>query len=55
MKVTLVKSLIGTQPKQKATALSMGLKRPGNTVELAENAANMGKVAKISHLVKVEK
>ncbi len=55
MKITLVKSLIGAQPKQKATALSLGLKRPGNTVEVAENVANMGKVAKIAHLVKVEK
>lgn len=55
MKITLVKSLIGTTPKQKATALSLGLKRPGNTIELAENAAVMGKVAVISHLVKVEK
>lgn len=55
MKITLVRSLIGTQPKQKATALSLGLKRPGNTVTVAENAANNGKVAVISHLVKVEK
>ena len=54
MKITLVKSLIGVLPKQKATALSFGLKRPGNSIEVAENAANLGKVAVISHLVKVE-
>lgn len=55
MKITLVKSLIGVNPKQKATALSLGLKRPGNSVTVEENAAVAGKVAAISHLVKVEK
>lgn len=55
MKITLVRSLIGVNPKQKATALSLGLKRPGNSVTVEENAAVAGKVAAISHLVKVEK
>jgi large subunit ribosomal protein L30 len=55
MKITLVKSLIGVLPKQKATALSLGLKRPGNSITLEANPAVMGKVAVISHLVKVEK
>ena len=36
MKITLVKSLIGVKPNQKATALSLGLKRPGNSITLAE-------------------
>ena len=48
MKITLVKSLIGVLPKHKATAESLGLKRPGNTVEVAENAAINGKIAAIS-------
>jgi large subunit ribosomal protein L30 len=55
MKITLVKSLIGVLPKQKATALSLGLKRPGCSITVEENPAVMGKVAVISHLVKVEK
>ena len=55
MKITLVKSLIGAKPNQKATAASLGLKRPGNSITLEENASVMGKVAVISHLVKVEK
>ena len=55
MKITLVKSLIGAKPNQKATAASLGLKRPGNSITLEENASVMGKVAIISHLVKVEK
>ena len=55
MKITLVKSRIGVKPNQQATAYSLGLKRPGNSITLDENAAVMGKVAVISHLVKVEK
>ena len=55
MKITLVKSLIGVLPKHKATAESLGLKRPGDTIEVAENAAINGKVTAISHLIKVEK
>ena len=35
MKITLVKSLIGVLPKHKATAESLGLKRPGDTIEVA--------------------
>jgi len=54
MKITLVKSLIGSQKDQIATALSLGLKRPGDTTEQPDNAATLGKVKKISHLVRVE-
>lgn len=55
MKITLTKSLIGTLPKHKATAESLGLKRPGDFIVLDENAAVNGKIKAISHLVKVEK
>ena len=55
MKITLVKSLIGVLPKHKATAESLGLKRPGDSIEVAENAAVNGKVKAISYLVEVEK
>ena len=41
IKVTLVHSLIGESPKQKATAKALGLSK-------------MGKVKIVSHLVKVE-
>ena len=54
IKVTLVKSLIACKPQQVATAKSLGLKRPGDSITLASNAAVMGKVKTISHLVKVE-
>ena len=53
-KVTLVKSLIGTLPKQKATAESLGLRKIGNFIVHEDNAVLAGKIKVISHLVKVE-
>ena len=54
VKVTLVKSLIACKPNQVATAKSLGLKRPGDSIVLASNEAVLGKIKTISHLVKVE-
>ena len=54
VKITLVKSLIACKANQIATAKSFGLKRPGDAVVLANNAAVQGKIKVISHLVKVE-
>ena len=54
MKVTLVKSLIGSKKDQIATAHALGLKKIGDTTEQPDNAATQGKVAKIIHLVKVD-
>ena len=54
VKVTLVKSLIACKENQIATAKTLGLKRPGDSIVLAKNAALMGKIKVISHLVKVE-
>ena len=53
-KVTLVKSLIGTKPNQKATAKSLGLVKIGDFIVHEDNAVLAGKVKVISHLVKVE-
>ena len=54
VKITLVKSLIACKANQIATAKSFGLKRPGDSIVVANNAAVQGKVKVISHLVKVE-
>ena len=54
VKVTLVKSLIACKKGQIATANSLGLKRPGDSITLLEDAVLMGKIKVISHLVKVE-
>lgn len=54
VKVTLVKSLIGAKPNQKATAASLGLKKVGDFVIHEDNEVLGGKVKVISHLVKKE-
>lgn len=55
MKVTLVKSLIGAKPAQKATAASLGLKKIGDVNLHEEGPVLDGKIKVISHLVTVEK
>ena len=55
VKVTLIKSLIGQKPAKKATAASLGLTKIGNSILHEEGPVLDGKVAVISHLVKVEK
>lgn len=51
-KVTLVKSLIGSKPKQRSTALSLGLKKIGDSIIHDDNDVLAGKIKVISHLVK---
>ena len=53
-KVTLIKSLIGAKPNQKATAKSLGLTKIGDSIVHEDNAVLTGKIKVISHLVKVE-
>ena len=53
-KVTLVKSLIGGKPNQKATAKSLGLNKIGDFILHEDNGALAGKVKILAHLVKVE-
>ncbi len=54
VKVTLVKSTIGTIPKHRATVEALGLRKLNHSVELPNNASTMGMVAQVRHLVKVE-
>ena len=51
--IKLVKSLIGRKQDQIATANSLGLKKIGDTTVQPENAATLGKIQKISHLIEV--
>ena len=53
--VTLKKSLIGALQGQKDCAAALGLKKVGDVKVHPDNAATMGKVAKIAHLVAVTK
>ena len=54
VKVSLVKSPIGAIPKHRATVAALGLKKLNKSVELPNNAATMGMVKQVQHLVKVE-
>ena len=52
--IKLVKSLSGRKKDQVATANSLGLKKIGDGTVQPENAATLGKIQKISHLVEVQ-
>ena len=54
LKITLVKSPIGAIPKHSATVEALGLRKLNKTVELPNNAATLGMVKQVQHLVKVE-
>lgn len=53
--IKLVKSLIGRGKIQMATATSLGLKKVGDVTVQPDNAATIGKINKISHMVVVTK
>ena len=54
LKITLVKSTIGAVPKNRKVVESMGFHKHNSFVNLPDNAATRGQIAKIRHLVKVE-
>ena len=54
VKITLVKSTIGSTPYQKKVVESLGLGKLNSCVVLPNNAATLGSVNKVSHLLKVE-
>ena len=54
LKITLVKSPISAIPKQRKTVEALGLRKLNKTVEMPDNGAVRGMIARISHLVKVE-
>ena len=54
IKISLVKSTIGTLPRQRATVRSLGLRKIGSSSVQEKNPAVMGMVKAVSHLVSVE-
>jgi large subunit ribosomal protein L30 len=54
LRITLVKSPIACQPRQKKTVEALGLKKTGHSNILPDNAATKGMIAQVRHLVKVE-
>ncbi|MCK6407345.1 MAG: 50S ribosomal protein L30 [Rhodocyclaceae bacterium] len=54
IKVTLVKSLIGTKQSHRATVRGLGLRRLNSSAELQDTPAVRGMINKVSYLVKCE-
>ena len=54
MKVTQFKSKNGADRSQIATLRSLGLRRIGHTVEVADNDVSRGMLHKVRHLVRIE-
>lgn len=54
VKVTLVKSVIGTKQSHRATVTGLGLRRINHTVELEDTPAVRGMINKVAYLVKCE-
>jgi large subunit ribosomal protein L30 len=54
LKVTQIRSAIGTKPNQRQTLRSLGLKRINHTVVQEDRPEIRGMVATVPHLVHVE-
>lgn len=54
VKVTLVKSVIGTKQDHRATVRGLGLRRLNSSSDLVDTPAVRGMIQKVQYLVKVE-
>ena len=54
LEVTLIKGFAGCTKRQKDTALSLGLHRIGQSVEIEESPSYLGMLRTVSHLIRVE-
>lgn len=54
LEITLVRSVIGAKPDQRATVQALGLRKTNQTVVKEENAAITGMIKKVSHLLSVK-
>ena len=54
IKVTQIRSRIGTQKKQKACLSGLGLRKINNFSVLENTPAVRGMIKKVSHLVRIE-
>ena len=52
IKVTLVKSVIGTKPEHRATVRGLGLRRINHTVQVQDTPSNRGMINAVSYLLK---
>ena len=54
IKVTLIRSLIGTMRSHRATVRGLGLRRINHAVQLPDTPATRGMLDKVSYLLKRE-
>jgi len=54
LRVTLRRSIVGTNPSARGTVRALGLRRIGHTVELTDDAAVRGQIRRVRYLVDVE-
>jgi large subunit ribosomal protein L30 len=54
LKVRLIRSTIGSLPKQRATVRSLGLRKIGSTVEHENTSSVWGMIKVVSRLIAVE-
>ena len=54
IKIKLIRSVIGSLPKQRATVRALGLRKIGSSAEQEASPAILGMVKVVSHLVSVE-
>lgn len=54
VRITLMKSPIGSPERQRRTLLALGLRRREQTVEQMDSPALRGMLDKVKHLVEVE-
>jgi len=54
LRVTLVRSQIGTKPKHRGTLRALGLRKIGSSNDLPDRPEIRGMLARVPHLVRVE-
>ena len=54
IKVTQIKSGIGSTKRQKRTLEALGIRKMNNTVEVETSPQVLGMITKVRHLLKVE-
>ncbi|MCH9638421.1 MAG: 50S ribosomal protein L30 [Betaproteobacteria bacterium] len=54
IKITLIKSIIGTKESHRATVKGLGLRKLNSSSELEDTAAIRGMIRKVNYLLKCE-
>ena len=54
IKLTQIKSGIGSTKRQKLTLVALGIRKLNNTIEVESSPQILGMIAKVRHLLKVE-